>query len=552
MKKRNYILFTIGILLIVLLCFLGIKSNTSLLNSKNSNNELSFYEEDAFANENIFENSYSKVLKIGDKLDIKDIVVNKDISTIKYVSNSDETVTQVENNIITAITDGESIITYKLGDEEITINITVESTTSTALSSEKSAGQVFFLNTQTATLETNEAILIKGANEEYALLDTSNKMINSSCQSLVRRIQYYANSKKVTLKYVILSHYHGDHINCYAPLLNDNNITVENVVLKDTMLSHSIYKDMVNKSKSKNVNIIKTNKIKDGDYLALGNTKLYLYNTDDVFENNKKCYNQVKIIKFKSIEKTSDLTNAFLKKDNNYFIMNSASESNYTTTSSKNKRKIDILPDNNNNITFYAKKREIRNSCSENANSIAVLVDFSINGNDHRYAYLPSDIENNGYPIWGAYNKRVNRIIYGSGTTYPYKVRDGEIKSRSTVVHRASEYRAAQAVKDKIGENNLFKITIYQQSHHGYNNAKDALEILGFDKERPANYPLYAIATLVDKQKKAVSDYLQSNSYMKLYKATNNGKNNMSTGIYEYGISCNISTTGTTRCTGNA
>ncbi len=552
MKKRNYILFTIGILLIVLLCFLGIKSNTSLLNSKNSNNELSFYEEDAFVNENIFENSYSKVLKIGDKLDIKDIVVNKDLSTIKYVSNSDETVTQVENNIITAITDGESIITYKLGDEEITINITVESTTSTALSSEKSAGQVFFLNTQTATLETNEAILIKGANEEYALLDTSNKMINSSCQSLVRRIQYYANSKKVTLKYVILSHYHGDHINCYAPLLNDNNITVENVVLKDTMLSHSIYKDMVNKSKSKNVNIIKTNKIKDGDYLALGNTKLYLYNTDDVFENNKKCYNQVKIIKFKSIEKTSDLTNAFLKKDNNYFIMNSASESNYTTTSSKNKRKIDILPDNNNNITFYAKKREIRNSCSENANSITVLVDFTVNENDHRYAYLPSDIENNGYPIWGAYNKRVNRIIYGSGTTYPYKVRDGEIKSRSTVVHRASEYRAAQAVKDKIGENNLFKITIYQQSHHGYNNAKDALEILGFDKERPANYPLYAIATLVDKQKKAVSDYLQSNSYMKLYKATNNGKNNMSTGIYEYGISCNISTTGTTRCTGNA
>lgn len=552
MKKINYILFTIGALLIVLLCFFGIKSNTNFLNSKNQNNELTFYEEDAFANENIFENSYSKVLKIGDKLDIKDIVVNKDISTIKYVSNSDETVTQVENNIITAITDGESIITYKLGDEEIKINITVESTTSTALSSEKSAGQVFFLNTQTATLETNEAILIKGSNEEYALLDTSNKIINSSCQSLVRRIQYYANSKKVTLKYVILSHYHGDHIRCYGPLLDDKNITVENVVLKDTMLSHSVYIDMVNKSKSKNVNIIKTNIIKEGDYLTLGNTNLYLYNTNDVFENNKKCYNQVKIIKFKSIEKTGDLTNAFLKKDNNYFIMNSASESNYTTTSSKYKRNINVLPDNNNAITFYAKKRASRNSCSENANSIAVLVDFKVNENDHRYAYLPSDIENNGYPVWGAYNKRVDRVIYGTGTTYSYKVKNGSLTSGSNIVHYASEYRAAKAVKEKIGENNLSKITIYQQSHHGYNNAKDALEILEFDKERSTNYPLYAIATLVDKQKKAVSDYLQSNSYMKLYKATNNGKNNMSTGIYEYGISCNISTTGTTRCTGNA
>ena len=549
MKKKNYILFTIGILLIVLLCFVGIKTNTNI---KSENSELTYTNEDELANENVFENSYKRVLKIGDTIDIKDIIFDKDISNIQYISNSDETITLVENNIITALTDGESIIIYKLGNEEININITVESPKSNALSNEKSAGQVYFLNTQTTAIETNEAILIKGSNGEYALLDTSNKVKNSKCPSLIRRIQYYAKSEKITLKYVIISHYHGDHIRCFTPLLDDENIKVENVVLKDTMLSHSTYKSMVNKSKSKNINIIKVNEIKEGDYLTLGNTKLYLYNTEDVFENDKKCYNKVKIIKFKSVAKTSEITSSFLKSDNNYFIMNGAGELNYTTTSSKIKRNTNTLPDNDNNTnTYYAKKREKRDSCSENANSVAILVDFPINGNDHRYAYLPSDIENNGYPVWGSYNKRVNRVIYGTGTTYSYKVKDGVLTSGSNIVHHASEYRAAKEIREKLGENNLQKITIYQQSHHGYNNAQDALETLGFDKERPANYPLYAIATLVNNQSAAVSDYLQSNSYMKLYKATNNGKNNMSTGIYEYGISCNITESGTTSCVGN-
>ena len=549
-KNFNFILFTIGVLLITILCFFGMKANANILSKKSENIELTYNENDELNNENIFENSYKRVLKIGDTIDIKDIIIDRDISTIKYISNSDETITIVDNNTITALTDGESNIIYKLDDEEIKINIIVESAKSNALSNENSAGKVYFLNTQTKSLETNEAILIEGSNGEYALIDTSNI---SSCSSLVKKIQYYTNTKKVTLKYVIISHYHGDHIQCFNSLLDNKNIKVKNVVLKDTMLSHSTYKSKANKAKSKKANIIKTNNINEGDYLTLGNTYLYLYNTSDVFEKNKKCNKKISIIKFKSVSKKSAINSSYLINDNNYYIINGAAESNYTYTTSKIKRKTNILPDNNNNtITYYAKKVENRESCSENANSIAVLVDFEVNKKDHRYAYLPSDIENNGYPVWGAYNSSTSSIHYGTGTSYSYELNEGVLTPESKNVHYAAESKTANAIKEKIGENNLQKITIYQQSHHGFNNAKDALETLGFDKERPVNYPLYAIATLINNQAEAVTDYLQSNSYMKLYTATNKGENNMSTGIFEYGITCTITTSGDTSCVGNA
>ena len=550
MKIKNYILFITGILLIVLLCFLEI-TKSNLLNNQNNNVDMTYkFDETDLASENSLENVYERVLEIGDTIDINEIINDKDISKLQYVSNSNDTVATIQNNIITAITEGETEFIYNIDDEEITLIIKVESVKSNALSNEKSAGQIFFLATQRGNYGANEAVLIKGTNGKYALIDTSDNTYDN-CAVLINRIKHYANSQKVTLEYVIISHFHTDHYLCYKDLLNDKSIKVENVILKNTEISKDIYIEQKRMSENKNVNVIRINGKKEGYTKSLGTTKLLLYNTDDVFENNKTCYNKINILKFKSVKKTSQINSEYIYDNNKYIVIKGAGKSNYTTYSSKTKRATNKLPDSNKSIIYYAhKEKSMRDSCNENSNSIAVLVDFAINGNDHRYAYLPNDLENNGYPVWGAYNKKAERVIYGTGTSYSYTIKNGNIKPGSNIVYNAAEYRVAKDIKNKVGSNNLEKITIYLQSHHGYNNAKDALETLGFDKARPANYPLYAIATNANSPETEVEDYLKANSYMNLYKATNNGKNNLATGVYTHGIACNITVSGATSCIG--
>ena len=555
MKKKNYILFTIGILLIAVMCFIGIITNTKFFKNEKENKEstnVTYQDRDDLTNEEIAKNTYDKVLKIGDTVDIKTIIDDKDTSTLKYISNSDETVAIVQENQITALTDGKTEITYKIGEEQITVDIEVESARSNASSNEKSAGQIYFLNTQKPGDKTsNESVLIKGTNGEYVLLDTSNQIENDKCPNLIKSIQHYANSKKVTLKYVIISHYHKDHYICYEPLIKDGNIKVENVILKDTNISHDIYIKLKKASQNKDINVIKINNKSEGTTIKLGNTKLYLYNTDDVFEKNA-CNKKIKTIKFKSAEEESELKNSLKTKNGEYFIMKDPNSTTYTTTSSKVVReKKSSVPKSNNKLVFYAQGETGNDNCNENSNSIAILVDFQINGNDHRYAYLPSDLENNGYPVWGAYNKTVGRILYGSGTSYEYTINDNKIVAGSNNIYNAAEYRTAKDVKEKVGAKNLSKISIYLQTHHGYNNALDALETLDFDKARPANYPLYAIATLSKNSNKAIVGFLTANSYMKLYNATNKGKNNLATGVYTYGITCNVTVSGATSCIGD-
>lgn len=513
----------------------------------------------------IAEGVYEKSLEIGEKIELKEVLKTEDLTNLTLISNSNESVVSIENNIITAVTEGETEIVYQLNSKKYLIAIEVKTETSNAAATEASVGQVFFLNTHSAKVinnqkiekrGANEAIMIKGTNGEFALIDVSNQVASDGkCPSVVDQIVKYPGNTtgKIKIKYLIISHYHQDHVVCWNSVLTSDKITIENIILKENGRSayNRKYNNIKKVAQDKKINVIVSQTKKEGEYLSLGKTKLYLYNLSDIFKG-QKCIKS-NTLKFKAIKTGSDLQN-MIKTNNKYFIMkgaNAVSDLKATYTTSTKKETISNITLNKTTagqIVYYAvDDNEESSICSDNANSIAVLVEFPINDNDYRYAYIPSDLENNGYPVYGRYNSTVNQTIYGTGTTYNYKIQNEELV-QDTNFSEAREYWVAKAIRNKLGAANLKKITIYQQSHHGYNNALDALEILGFTTARPANFPLYAIATLPHSQRLYYTDFLQASSYMKLYSATNNGKNNLATGIGQNGILCNVTVSGKTTC----
>ena len=143
--------------------------------------------------------------------------------------------------------------------------------------------------------------------------------------------------------------------------------------------------------------------------------------------------------------------------------------------------------------------------------------------------------------------------IYGNGTTYYFEnnygktnslnnswtIKDNQFITGISPVKMASETRVANVIRKTIGESNLNNIVIYQQSHHGYNNAKDAVDTLNLNRSG-----VYAIAT---NSHTGVSsnDALLARSYY--YTLSNTKK--MASGHYKYdGIYCYIKSDGSYSC----
>ena len=132
-----------------------------------------------------------------------------------------------------------------------------------------------------------------------------------------------------------------------------------------------------------------------------------------------------------------------------------------------------------------------REACSSNAESLAVLAEVK-NDNASKYMYFANDIENFGYDAFPDSDG-----IYGNGYDVFYTEKpdfsNGEfVGTKVDIPKSPQETQAAISISNKLGSA-LNDIVIYQESHHGFNNAPDALNILNINR---SSNPPYAIATV--------------------------------------------------------
>ena len=240
--------------------------------------------------------------------------------------------------------------------------------------------------------------------------------------------------------------------------------------------------------------------------------------------------------------------------------------------------------DNQNglNRVFYTVLRTNKNgvprtdhSCNPNGNSYGILAEVKPEGNEensdnYKYIYFANDLDNFGYDViptktnvaYYDYNEgltyKQNLSVYGNGRGV---IRKNTDLGSSIIGNRvASETRTALEIASQLGDN-INNIVIYQQSHHGINDAPDVTghdrtnangEILGHEDGilNLNRRGIYAIANMrSNPTKQQAFVYLRS-----YYYALNMvGDNRLLTGIKRNkksvnGVSCIIDVNGNTGC----
>ena len=215
-------------------------------------------------------------------------------------------------------------------------------------------------------------------------------------------------------------------------------------------------------------------------------------------------------------------------------------------------------------------------SCDENGDSYGILAEIKFDKNskfgdkktDKKYVYFANDLENTGYnnveptrkdvvyvDANGKNKKVKDYVIYGSGAGELYKEprlgsgiigRPSSSGSEAYPVYRVySESKVALEIKSRIradnnGDDYLNKLVIYQQSHHGLNNAPDALKTLGVNRKE-----VYAI---VNRRNSFDYDYTVNRFQFQRSKYYLNKAKNMFTGWAGDGVHCYINNKGNYGC----
>ena len=101
------------------------------------------------------------------------------------------------------------------------------------------------------------------------------------------------------------------------------------------------------------------------------------------------------------------------------------------------------------------------NICRSNPNSLGILAEVKLDEDNTRYAYFANDLENAGYDI-GKGGGNTARIFEN------LDFNNGDFTTDVTPYTIPSEDKIAIKVRNKIGDDSLNNIDIYQISHHGY------------------------------------------------------------------------------------
>ena len=343
-----------------------------------------------------------------------------------------------------------------------------------------------------ATVGYGHSYIIKSADGKLALYDIGRSKGSLSCKGMIKLMHNFVKdgnrleNNKVVFEYLFLSHYHKDHVSCLKKLLKSKNILVKNVVLKKTKkIGRGNYK--------KNINIVKkyvdeshifiTNGMSDGRAFNLGQKAVIrLYNTKDVFAHKSCSTKKIKIGRKSYSGKFSLIGNNCSKIKGGYYPYIEFNSKNKTFSNIKYTKNLNSLPKSNKgNLFCYHFNEEGTRSCNENANSVALLVQFYLNNKASKYAYFAGDLENNGYSFLGE-NYNGTKIYGGAGKDHFYKLKGGVLVDNNKLIDRVpAEYLSALKIRQFFASHNvsLNEIVFYQASHHGLNDDPASLNVLG-------------------------------------------------------------------------
>ncbi|MBR3132391.1 InlB B-repeat-containing protein [Candidatus Saccharibacteria bacterium] len=379
-----------------------------------------------------------------------------------------------------------------------------------------------------------ESNLIRTIDNKYVLIDTGSK--NAGIRKVIKgaldNYQNGGNSGSVVIDYLIISHLDADHFGNAADLINDKNIKVKNVIMKyegttmafvekDKNAFDNIFRALKKEGATlytngtsykvdgeevqKYAHYVKMNTegtgnavIKVGNYL-----NLYFYNTKDAF-SGKTCENGYVVNFTRSM--SEDSVKRLLKDSKGNYLRIDNSNGDYPNVKVEKTKELKTTGERSFNNYYYA--YIIRNddgsfkkvsSCSSNPNAYGVLAEIKTDvGN--KYAYFSNDIDNSGYGILpttenvtyystqSGKNVTVkNHKVYGNGLKELYASTDfNDIYNKKLIKNQNktySETKVAFEVMDKIGSDNKKDLVIFQASHHGINNAPDAIDILGANRK---------------------------------------------------------------------
>ncbi len=474
-------------------------------------------------------------------------------------SSSNTSVATVNNGTIKGVSTGKATITAKCGDKSATVEVGVYTTKDDRI-------KVYFLNTQNApsmseTYTSNQAVIVQTVDNKYVLFDTGNKD-NDILKIIYNRLKKSQGESKVVIDYLIISHLDSDHYGNAVDIMNNNNIKVKNLIIKyETVTAgkitakKTIFKNIVdagvkegakiitgsnmtdtlmNSVMGKSVSYTKLSdnkKISVGDYL-----NMYFFNTGDAF----KKYNSSQCVEGTPIKFTSkyDPSEYDYYKVNGKYVYYDNTEGNFPSGKLKLRSDFKVVS-NNFNSYYYAIKSDSKNVCRSNANSIAVMLSVKVDNNSNKYIYMPGDLENNGYNIFPSSVSGYDSKIYGSSGQYLYAnlsfdTEKMKFTNPNINLKVPAETDTALAIANSSSfKGKLKNIVIYQQSHHGFNNAKDAIDILGLNRS-----DIYAIATNKNNIGNSVGMLQGVSYYYSLGKVPKDHK--LKTGNGQNGIYCRI------------
>ena len=410
----------------------------------------------------------------------------------------------------------------------------------------------------------NEAIIIRTKDDKYVMIDTASNDANI-LNSIYNKLKSLQNTNTVTIDYLIISHMHPDHFGNAISMMQNSKFNIKNLYIKDeSNSSYNYYKKNYNAIKtaaeSAHINILTKDYKGLYDFeLPIGSNyvSLHIYNNKDLF-TNMTCHKGYIGMRF-----TADASDPKIKKypatdGNSYYFYVSGSEYikclNGQTSYCRMKKTSELTANSSNTGTarrFYLRLITGRKNCNANANSLSVLVKVNTNSG-YKYIYVSNDIENSGYSIFPDSNNissssKFSRV-YGNfvGSTKPSKsslkfnLSTGDFEPLSNDnFYSASESIAANKVKSHV--NSVNNIVIYAQSHHGLNNAPDAMKTLGLN--RPDVYSIFSVKT----DPSASDNFLLTRSYY----MTLNNTIKLRTSASNNGVYCYIKSDATYKCINN-
>ena len=387
-----------------------------------------------------------------------------------------------------------------------------------------------FLNTQTGDgfdngegYSANESNLIVTKDNKYVLIDTGNndQGIRKRIKAELNKYQNGGSNGNVVIDYLIISHLDYDHYGNAVELIANTSITVKNVVVKREGAFSGVvaskkdaYDNIVRAAKTEKANLytntstyqVDGSAVKDYSKYHLLNKEgvgnavlsvgsyltLYLYNTTDVF-SGKTCTEGYRF-KFTS---NVDGDYAFMKDSKGRYYRINNTSSSYPNWSYEYSNK--LTAGGTDFATYYYAYNTNKKaySCLSNANSYGVLAEVKTN-TKNKYVYFPNDMDNYGYGLEptktnvtyyssksGKDVTKSNHQVYGNGVGKLYKgsTMSDLVNNNLTANQNKtySETKVALEIADKLGSN-LSDLVIYQVSHHGSNNAPDAINILNINR----------------------------------------------------------------------